>query len=394
MANTEKKNFLFDLTASQPNESGAYHGGGKYAKKIYFEFVKNYDAALWTVWALFDSSKPLDSEILEKSNATAIKLVDVANRNLVEIVNELSIHRFYSALPLGTISYGFNSLLNSSCEIYGTIHGLRTLETRIPLDALRYETGVKAKAGLLARKLLEKRLYKRDLERYGSLLKSTNILAVSNHTKYSILSHFPSVTEAPKVFYSPDVTEFENHDDNDAGDFTLSGYFLLISGNRWLKNNLRSAIALDQLFSEQPQLRHQVVITGVSHPEIFLRRIQNKERFIFYKYVSEGFLQTLYRNAFAFLYMTLNEGFGYPPLEAMKAGVPVITSPFTSIMEICGDAVLYSDPYSVAEIKNRILQITDPESHRNLSTAGKDRYAKVRKRQDLDLEEMVRYLLA
>lgn len=394
MANTEKKHFLFDLTASQPNESGAFHGGGKYAKKIYFEFVENYDASLWKVWALYDSSKALDSEIREKSNAAGITLVDVANRNLAEIVNELSIHRFYSALPLGTISYGFNSLMNSACEIYGTIHGLRTLETQIPFDALRYEIGVKAKAGLLARKILEKRLYKRDLERYGSLLKHTNILAVSNHTKYSILSHFPSVREVPKVFYSPDVTEFENHDDNDAADFKLSDYFLLISGNRWLKNNLRSAVALDQLFSEHPNLRHRVIVTGVSHPEIFLRRIRNKDRFIFYKYVSEGFLQTLYKNAFAFLYMTLNEGFGYPPLEAMKAGVPVVTSPFTSIMEICGDAVLYSDPYSVAEIKNRILQITDPDSHRHFVAAGKERYAKVRKRQDVDLQEMVRYLLA
>ncbi|SDD87668.1 Glycosyl transferases group 1 [Dyadobacter soli] len=394
MAHTEKKNFLFDLTASQPNESGAYHGGGKYAKKIYFEFIENFDTSRWAIWALFDSSKPLDAEISEKSKTAAVTLIDVANRNLPEVVNELSIHRFYSALPLGTISYGFNSLMNSACEIYGTIHGLRTLETKIPFDALRYETGMKGKAGLLARKFLEKKLYNRDLERYGSLLKNTNVLAVSNHTKYSILSHFPAVREVPRVFYSPDVTEFENRDEDDSKGFALSGYFLLISGNRWLKNNLRSAVALDQLFSEQPALRHQVVVTGVSQPEIFLSRIKNKDRFIFYKYVSEGFLQTLYKNAFAFLYMTLNEGFGYPPLEAMKAGTPVITSPFTSIMEICGDSVLYSDPYSIAEIKNRILQITDPDSHRNFTIAGKNRYEKIKERQDKDLKEMVTYLLA
>ncbi len=389
----KRKNFLFDLTASQPNESGAYHGGGKYAKKVFLEFVNHYDAEKWDVLALYDSTKHLDEELKEIATRKKITLIDIDKSNLKLKVKEFDIKRIYSALPIGAMIYGLNDLLGSECEIYGTIHGLRTLEINVPLDAIQYETDLKQKMAMLARKVLEKRLYKRDWSRYNSLLKNTNVLAVSNHTKHSILAHFPEIHESLKVFYSPDVTEFENmSDDKAALDFKMSDYFLLISGNRWLKNNMRSVVALDQLFSERPDIKQNVVIVGVNNPGIFLKKIKNKNRFFFHGYVSENFLKTLYNNAFAFLYMTLNEGFGYPPLEAMKIGVPVITTPHTSIFEICGESVLYSNPYSIAEIKNRILQLRDTEIYNRLSESGKERYAVVRKRQDDDLRKMVQYL--
>lgn len=394
MANrTGKRNFLFDLIASQPNESGTFHGGGKYAKKVFLEFVKTYDRENWKVFALFDSTIPLDEQLRNVATEADIPLVDVRTGTLAQIISERSIARFYSALPLGTTKFGFNDVLGSECEIFGTIHGLRTLEMGIPTDAMWYETTLKGKGGILARSFFRKRLYNRDWRRYNSLLKSTRILAVSEHTKYSILAHFPEARQEIQVFYSPDVTEFENKSaDPSATDFSMTGYYLMISGNRWLKNNLRSAIALDQLFSERPQMTHNVIITGVNDPQVFLKRIRNKSRFVFYKYVSESLLETLYKNAYAFLYMTLNEGFGYPPLDAMKQGVPVVTTPFTSIVEVCGDAVLYSNPYSIQEIKNRILQLGDSSIYNRLAEDGKDRYMQVRSRQDLDLKKMIQYL--
>lgn len=386
--------FLFDLVATQPNIDGDFHGGGKYGKKIFFELASRQSAGQWKFLAIFDSSKELDGSIIACAERKGIELIDVLNQKLADVVNQYGITRLYTALPFSLVPYGFNSLNGSGCEIYVTIHGLRTLEIPVPFDALHYLTDWKSRIRLIAQKILQKRLYNRDKNRYFSLLRDAEVITVSNHTKYSVLAHFPGIRGNVSVFYSPDVTEFENTSpDPDAASFNQSGYFLLVSGNRWLKNNLRSAQALDELFTDHPELTQKVIITGVKYPQVYLRHLKNKERFIFHKYVSESFLRKLYHNAFAFLYMSLNEGFGYPPLDAMKAGVPVITSPFTSIPEICGDAVLYANPYSKVEIKNRILQLFDPALYQRLTVNGKERFALISHIQKEHLEQSVDFLL-
>ena len=59
---------------------------------------------------------------------------------------------------------------------------------------------------------------------------------------------------------------------------------------------------------------------------------------------SEGLLAAMYKNAALFIYPSLYEGFGIPPLEAMSFGCPVLTTNKSSIPEVCGDAALYFDP--------------------------------------------------
>ena len=54
------------------------------------------------------------------------------------------------------------------------------------------------------------------------------------------------------------------------------------------------------------------------------------------------------------VFPSLTEGFGAPPLEAMSCGCPVIASNTSSVPEVCGDAVLYIDPYSIDDISDRI----------------------------------------
>jgi len=60
--------------------------------------------------------------------------------------------------------------------------------------------------------------------------------------------------------------------------------------------------------------------------------------------VSDGFLAEAYAGAKLFVYPSLNEGFGFPPLEAMSVGCPVLASRVSSIPEVCGDAPFYFDP--------------------------------------------------
>jgi glycosyltransferase involved in cell wall biosynthesis len=71
-------------------------------------------------------------------------------------------------------------------------------------------------------------------------------------------------------------------------------------------------------------------------------------------YITDEELKALYQHATAFIFPSIYEGFGLPPLEAMTCGCPVICSRIASLEEVCGDAVLYFDPINIKEIKNQI----------------------------------------
>lgn len=71
----------------------------------------------------------------------------------------------------------------------------------------------------------------------------------------------------------------------------------------------------------------------------------------------DGILTDLYQRAAAFIYPSLYEGFGLPPLEAMVHGCPVVSSNTSSMPEVVGDAGVYFDPYSTDSIANAIEQV-------------------------------------
>jgi len=82
-------------------------------------------------------------------------------------------------------------------------------------------------------------------------------------------------------------------------------------------------------------------------------------------------LSCLYKNAAAFLYPSLYEGFGIPPLEAMLHGCPVISSNISSMPEVLGHAVEYFDPISTADLVSAITRIVnDPKRSQELKHLG------------------------
>ena len=81
-----------------------------------------------------------------------------------------------------------------------------------------------------------------------------------------------------------------------------------------------------------------------------------------------------YKNALAFVYPSLYEGFGIPNLEAFACECPVICSNTSSLPEIASNAAYYFDPYDEFSIKNEILKIIDNEERKkNLIIKGKER---------------------
>jgi glycosyltransferase involved in cell wall biosynthesis len=92
--------------------------------------------------------------------------------------------------------------------------------------------------------------------------------------------------------------------------------------------------------------------------------------------VSDEELRALYAGATAFAYPSLYEGFGLPPLEAMAAGAPVLTSDVSSLPEVVGDAALLVDPTDVAAIGAGLTRLlTEPELVADLRARGRARAA-------------------
>ena len=78
---------------------------------------------------------------------------------------------------------------------------------------------------------------------------------------------------------------------------------------------------------------------------------------IFPGYVSDGQLEILYREASLYIFPSLYEGFGLPPLEAMAKSCPVLSSDRASLPEILGSAALYFDPENETDMEDKILQV-------------------------------------
>ena len=95
------------------------------------------------------------------------------------------------------------------------------------------------------------------------------------------------------------------------------------------------------------------------------------ENIIYLGYLSNLELAYLYNLASAFIYASLYEGFGIPPLEAMACGTPVIVSRSSSLPEVCGDAAYYVDPLSVDSISEGMYKIfSDSEIKEDLVRRG------------------------
>src|SRR5262249_44944457 len=91
----------------------------------------------------------------------------------------------------------------------------------------------------------------------------------------------------------------------------------------------------------------------------------------FFGFVSDQTLAALYRLANVFVFPSLYEGFGLPPLEAMASGTPVIASNVSSLPEVVGDAALLIDPYEPAAIADAMRRLlTDVQLREDLRRRG------------------------
>src|SRR5206468_3478265 len=100
------------------------------------------------------------------------------------------------------------------------------------------------------------------------------------------------------------------------------------------------------------------------------------DELIFTDYVPDEDLVALYNAADLFVYPSIFEGFGLPPLEALACGTPVITSNTSSLPEVVGDAALTVDPVDVEALTSAMVTVlVDTNLQARLSACGRQRAA-------------------
>ena len=378
---------LYDLKSTQPIISKR-HGGGRYGEVIFYRMVKRnipvfcfYDSSLWF--------NPDMKEFIDENN---IKLIDCHQRNLKSIVDEYHIDRIYTPV----LRKEYEEDLPDGCEVYATLHDIKYKE--IPYDKIfwSYNYSYKDKLKFLIKRCSRSRYSKYMAKRYHKMFIDSGIkvITVSQHSKYAMRFYFPEVfLKLPlPVYYSPIISM--NEGDNPRVEVKKDDsekYFLSVSGHRWEKNVVRAIKAFDQLIDYGLISGVRMKITGADQGS-FRLSIKHPEAFDFMGFVSDQELEQLYANAYLFVYPSLGEGFGYPPLEAMRYHVPVISSPLSSMAEVLDSGALYFNPFLVEEIMSRMLMMMDPERHAEYAERGYQQYLKISERQRRDLDGVIDYI--
>jgi glycosyltransferase involved in cell wall biosynthesis len=204
--------------------------------------------------------------------------------------------------------------------------------------------------------------------------RSARVLTVSEASKRDILRFFQIPAEKVDVIYNAIDDRF-----SEAADpaqmtrvrerYQLHDRFLLYSGNVKPHKNLERLIDAFHRLRQRGFTDIQLLITGseISRYATLRRAVHryNLHKHVrFLGFLSVETLAILYRLADVFVFPSLYEGFGLPPLEAMACGTPVLTSNVSSLPEVVDDAALLIDPYDPESIADGMEQILSDDALR------------------------------
>jgi len=208
-----------------------------------------------------------------------------------------------------------------------------------------------------------------------TLKRAKKIIAISNYTKNDILRYFSVNPGKIEVIYEGGTVEKETIKECSLIDPIAQPYLLYV-GNAYPHKNLeRLIVAFDRL-NKDYQTKLRLILVG--EIDYFYSRIQKKfsniQGLIFTDFVSDKELKTLYQNAVLYVFPSMCEGFGLPPLEAMNYGLPVISSNTTCLPEILGEAAVYFNPESIEEMAKKIKEVLeDKKMQQELILKGYER---------------------
>lgn len=210
---------------------------------------------------------------------------------------------------------------------------------------------------------------------------SDTIITVSEFSKKDIIRIFNVDDDKIKVTHLAAEDYFRPIDKEKSKYFLKNKYniesdFILYVGGFSPRKNVRSILVAFSRIYQSLSKDYKVLILGSASDDhsylmTLCESLNISDNVIFTGYVPYEDLPYFYNSCNVFVYPSLYEGFGLPPLEAMSCGIPVITSNIASIPEVVGDSALLINPFDTEELKIALEKVLEnPALSEELSKLG------------------------
>lgn len=231
---------------------------------------------------------------------------------------------------------------------------------------------------------LKKNIWHKAVNVKKMLKKFDCVVAISKNTKQDLVEYCQLDEKKIKVVYSGISKNFKKINQSDQRlkevkqKYNLPNKFILSLCTIEPRKNIDGLIRAYEKFVEQNKDSSdlKLVIAGArgwKYNKVIetWKNSKYKDDIIFVSYVDKGDKVYLYNLAKIFIFPSFYEGFGFPPLEAMACGVPVITSANSSLTEILSSAAIFIDPYDINSIKQAISElVSSPQLRESLAQKG------------------------
>ena len=194
------------------------------------------------------------------------------------------------------------------------------------------------------------------------LKQADHIITNSYHTKADIVEYMDDTIDKITVSYPSILPSNEEEKIKTNYPEKNEKYLLTVGTIEPRKNYVTLLRAFDKLCTRNKDIQLRIVGYKGWKAKPFFKLLDQssfQDRIVVEGYTSEDRLLSLYKNATAFVFPSLYEGFGLPLLEAMSHGLPIICSDIPTSKEICADAALYFDKNSVDGLVTQLIKLLE-----------------------------------
>jgi glycosyltransferase involved in cell wall biosynthesis len=196
-----------------------------------------------------------------------------------------------------------------------------------------------------------------------NIKRADKIITVSNYSKNEIEKYYPNSIGKIEIIYNGYNNQFKNIKT------TKKDQILYVGSMNERKNFIGTLKAFEVL----KENKYELLMVGNfnlnfiigEEAKAVLKNAKNNSKIKFLHNISNKELINIYNESKLFIFPSLYEGFGFPVLEAMACGTPVVCSKSSSLPEVGGDAVVYCDPYNIKDIKEKIKLVVEDENLQN-----------------------------
>ncbi len=387
-------NILFDFVTLSRRT-----GAGEYVRCVFLHLLESVsrqqptDVHLHVVWDSARGCAYDDMASIVADPALAIKRHDIHSKAITAIVDEHHIDTFF----IGCAQYLgiYNDVSRLHCRVICVIHDLCYEEMQRENLDLYYKSLTKSTASFVNWLLFHRNKWLRKNNFMPPVVEmlhqngNATVIAVSEYTKHSIMYSYDIPENRIKVLYSPErVYQTAKGDVGESlrNIFSSNSKVFLLLGAQYDLKNSRKAINAFAHYSRQ-------------HPDAALLTVgyRGAPRFAAHHvlpFLSDSELQYAYKSCHALIYPSYFEGFGYPPIEAMHFGKPVIATNIGAVREILEIAPpIFFCPFFETDIYQALCRF-DAMDYAALCRQSREAYTRIAARQAKDLDTITELIMS